>query len=329
MDRAGQLFGQDTLGLAGLGVLALGGGELGNARVVQEGEDAQVTDGIGVERAQEELVEGVDARLVAVEEDGVAGGLAELLAVGIAHQGDGEAVDFGLGLQAADEVGAGGDVAPLVGAAHLQGAAILLIKMVEVVALENLVGELREGHGVRLRVQTLLDGILGQHGLHAEEGAHLAQEGKDGVVLVPIIVVHHDGRVGRAVEVEEAREVFLDALQILLELLHGEEVTLGGTAGRVADHARGAANEGNHAVARALELSKGLDGNVVARLKARGGGVKADVQGERLLEELAHALFGAGGGFDQMAGLEEIVKLHRAILLENGGSIAKVRPLCA
>ena len=214
--------------------------------------------------------------------------------------------------EAADEVGAGGDVAPLVGAADLEGAAVLFVEVVEVVALENLVGELREGHGVRLGVQALLDGILGEHGLHAEEGADLAQEGEDGVVLVPIIVVHHDGGVGGAVEVEEAREVLLDALEVLLELVDGEEVALGGAAGGVADHARGAADEGDDAVAGALELREGLDGDVVAGLEAGGGGVEADVEGLRLLEELAHALLGAGGGLDQVAGLEEIVELHGA-----------------
>lgn len=46
-----------------------------------------------------------------------------------------------------DELGARGDVAPLVGPAELGDAAVVEMEVEEVVGLEELVGELGEGDG--------------------------------------------------------------------------------------------------------------------------------------------------------------------------------------
>ena len=70
-------------------------------------------------------------------------GLAELGAVGLGDQRRGERVHRP-GAAAADEVDAGGDVAPLVGAAELQRAAVPLVQLEEVVRLQQLVAELGE-----------------------------------------------------------------------------------------------------------------------------------------------------------------------------------------
>lgn len=114
------------------------------------------------------------------------------------------------------------------------------------------------------------------------------------------------------VEVQEAREVLLDALQVQTELLLGEEVTFGGTTRRVADHAGGPTHEGDNPVPGPLELRERLDGHIVAGLQAGGRGIEADVKRQRLLQQLDHLLFGAGTRFHQVARLQEIIKLHLA-----------------
>jgi hypothetical protein len=69
-------------------------------------------------------------------------------------------------------------------------------------------------------------------------------------------VVHHPRRVGLGVEVEDLRELGLDAGEVPVELLAGEEVALGRLARRVADHPRGAAGKGDRAVPAQLEPPK-------------------------------------------------------------------------
>jgi hypothetical protein len=97
---------------------------------------------VGVAGVQPELVEGVRRGLLRVEPDGAGFGLAELGAVGLGDQRQGQAEDVFL-VQAARQVGAGDDVAPLVGAADLQHAAVALVEFGEVVALQEAVGETR------------------------------------------------------------------------------------------------------------------------------------------------------------------------------------------
>ena len=73
-------------------------------------------------------------------------GFTELLAVGPGNQMGGH--DFGVGIlpvDLADELHARGEVAPLVVAADLDLAAIIVVQAIEVDGLEDLIGEFGEG----------------------------------------------------------------------------------------------------------------------------------------------------------------------------------------
>ena len=97
---------------------------------------------VGVRGVEPELVEGVRAAHLRIQPDGVALALAELGAVGVGDQRRSQGVDV-LALDLADEVGAAGEVAPLVRAAGLQHAAVVAEQLQVVHALQDLVAELR------------------------------------------------------------------------------------------------------------------------------------------------------------------------------------------
>ena len=107
------------------------------------GENLDVAFGVFVGYVEPELVELVGAGAVAVEPDVAFLGLAELAAVALGDEGAGECEAFLAG-HAANEFRACGDVAPLVGAAELQTAVLVFREPVEVVGLEQLVGEFGE-----------------------------------------------------------------------------------------------------------------------------------------------------------------------------------------
>ena len=84
----------------------------------QEGEVFEVADHVAVVCVDPELVEAVDARLGRIEPDGAFLGLAELGAVRVCDERQGQSPDVS-GKLFAGEVDAGGDVAPLVAPADL------------------------------------------------------------------------------------------------------------------------------------------------------------------------------------------------------------------
>ncbi len=155
----------------------------------QEGQHADALEHVGIAHVAPVLVELEGAGLVGVQPDGIAGGLAHLLALGVQQQGDGHGIGI-LAQLAADQLRAAQHVAPLVVAAELHVAAVVLEHVVEVVALHDHVVELQEG-------QTLLHALLvalgAQHVVHGEAGAHLAQQFNVVQVQQPVGVVQHQG----------------------------------------------------------------------------------------------------------------------------------------
>ena len=170
MDHLRQLVGQNLLGLVQL--LALPVVHLVDLLQRQEGQHTDALENVRVADVAPVLVELERARLVGVKPDGVARSFAHLLALRVGQQRDGHGVGI-LAQLAADQLGAAQHVAPLVIAAKLHVAAVILEQMVEVVALHDHVVELEEG-------QTLLHALLvalgAQHVIHAEAGTDLAQQ---------------------------------------------------------------------------------------------------------------------------------------------------------
>ena len=115
-------------------------------------------------------------------------GLAHLLALGVEEQRDSHSVSV-LAELLADKLGAAQHICPLVVAAELHVAAVLLVQHVEVVALHDHVVKLEEG---QTALPALLVALEGQHLVYAEACAYLAQNVDVVEVHQPVGVVYHD-----------------------------------------------------------------------------------------------------------------------------------------
>ena len=180
------------------------------------------------------------------------------------------------------EVDAVDDVAPLVGAADLQGAVIAPVELGEVVGLEHHVVEFEEGQLV-LAVETELDRIHRQHAVDREMLADVAQEVDVVERRQPFGVVDHDGGVGPALEIDELGEGGLEALLVGLDLIVGEELAQLVLARRVADARRAAAHQRDRPVAGLLEPAQHHDREEIADVIARRRAVVADIGGDHAL----------------------------------------------
>ena len=321
MDPAGQVGGQGPLAGARLRM----GNRLGldrlDLRPAEQGEHPQQAPRLSVLAIEPELVEGIRRRSLGIEPDrGPRRGLAEFRPARVEQQRIAQAVSpvtIGrLALDPPDQLQAGRDVAPLVGAAHLELDVEGLVELQEVRRLEEHVAEL----GVaQPGLEPVGDRILGQHVRDREVLADRAQEVEQLERTEPGMVVGDPGA-GRAVEVEEALELGPDPGGIGHDHLAGQQVALGRGARRVADHARPAAHQGHRPAAVALEVEQAEDRDQVADMEGRPGRVEADVardrariaqprreSGCRLLEQAApgqfvEQAFGGGRGFGDRRG---------------------------
>ena len=221
---------------------------------IEQREDLDVALGVLVAGVEPELVELVRRRITRVEPYVAALGLAELGAVGFGNQRAGEGESLAAGL-AADQLRAGGDVAPLVGAAELQFTTYGFVQVQEVVGLHELVGEFGERHPFAFAVEAFLYRIFGHHVVHGNQLADVADEIQEGDSLHPVVVVHQHRRVGSVrFEIEQLGELFLDRLLVVAEGLFIEQVALLRFAAGVADHARRAAHQSDRTVSAHLEV---------------------------------------------------------------------------
>ena len=117
----------------------------------------------------------------------------------------------------ADELCSGSDITPLVGAAHLQLAVLMLEEIEEIVALHELVAELCERHAVAFAVETFLHRVLRHHVVDGDVLTDVADEMQESVVLHPVVVIDKFSTVRSiTVEIEELGELLLDAGLVML-----------------------------------------------------------------------------------------------------------------
>ena len=188
--------------------------------LLQRSKDLDILLGIVVADIQPELVELIWCGALGVEPDVSRLGLTELLTVTLSNQWAGQCESLILVAKGTtDELRTRGNVTPLVVTAQLQLTVLMLVEVEEVVALQQLVGELGERQTVASRtVQALLNAILGHHIVHGDVLTHLTGKVEEGEVLHPVVVIDHDGSIGfLRLEVEELRHLFLDTLLVVAE----------------------------------------------------------------------------------------------------------------
>jgi hypothetical protein len=102
--------------------------------------------------------------------------------------------------------------------------------------------------------------VLGHHVIDRQVLADVAQELEEADAACPVGVVDDHGASGAAPEVQETRELRPDTGEVLRDLVVAEQVALDALARRIADHARGAADEDDRLVAGALQARLHDDG---------------------------------------------------------------------
>ena len=239
----------------------------------QEGQHLQALDDVGIADISPVLEEIVGRGLFGIEPDGALFGLAHLLALGIEQQGNGHRVGVFAELLA-DQLRAAEHIRPLVVAAELHVAAVILIELVEIVALHDHVVEFEEG---QTALPALLVALKGEHLVDREAGADLAQHIDIVELQEPVAVVDHERlAVGK---VDEAAHLLFEALTVVLNGLGREHLAHVGLAGGVTDHAGAAAYQCNRLVAGHLHALHQAERHEVPDMEGIGGRVKADVKG--------------------------------------------------
>ena len=220
-------------------------------------------------------------------------------------------VTASLTLVAARQVGAGDDIAPLVGTADLQHAAVTLVEFGEVVALQQAVGELGVGNALVFAGQALLHGFLLDHGIDREMLADVAHEFETVHAAEPVVIVGHDGRVA-TVELEEGLDLAANLVDPGGDDVRRIELALGGLEARVADHAGGAADQRDGLVAGFLEALEDEHRHEVAEVQAVRRRVEAAIERYRFLSQQFVERLGVGDLGDQAAILQ---------ILDEGGLV--------
>ena len=150
-------------------------------------------------------------------------------------------------------------------------------------------------------LQPAADRILGEHDIDGKMLAHVAKEIEIAELAHPVVVVHQEGRVRAAIEVEEPPQLRFHAGDVRPQRLDREQIALLALAAGVADHARGPADQGDRPVAGLLEPPQHHQGHEVADVQAVGRRVEANVDGARLLAQQPRQVRVVGGLVDQSA----------------------------
>ena len=190
--------------------------------------------------------------------------------------------------ETAAELDAVDDVAPLVGAAHLQDAAMAPRQLDEVVGLQDHVVELDEGQ-LLLALEPELDCIHGEHAVDREMPADVAQEIDVVERGEPFGIVDHQAVGAALAEADEAGEGLHDRALVGLDLLDGEDLAGLVAPRRVADPRGAAAHQRDRLAAELLQPVQHHDGDEAADME-RGGGA--------IITDIGHHLAAAGLGVE-------------------------------
>ena len=284
VNQAGQLMGQDLLGLIELAALPLC--HLVDLLQRQEGQHAQALDDVRIADVSPVLIEVVGGRLVRIQPHGAADSLAHLLALRVEEQVDGHRVRV-LAKFLPDQLRAGQHVGPLVIAAELHAAAVFLVQHVEIVSLHQHVGEFQEGKPV-LQPVDIASGA--EHVVDRKLGSDVAHEFQEVQVPKPVGIVDHQRLV--LAEINEARHLLPEALAVVVDLLHRHHLAHVRPAGRITDHTGTAAHQRNRTIAGHLQPLHQAQRHKVAHMQAVCRRVKADIErGLPRVHKLSDLLF--------------------------------------
>lgn len=154
---------------------------------------------------------------------------------------------------------------------------MVLDEVLEIQPLEQGVGEFGEADAGAFALQPGFNGILANKVVDGEMFADIPQEGEDIQLVGPVVVVDDLGGVG-ARKIDKAAGLGFQFIHPALDGGGIVQLTFLGFEAGVADHARGAADQHDRAVACLLEAAECEQGHEASDVEAVGGGVEPAVQ---------------------------------------------------
>ena len=209
----------------------------------------------------------------------------------------------------ANQIDSGRDVPPLIGTAHLQFDAVVVVQMSKVVGLQQHVAELGERDAM-LTIEAGSHRLLGDHLIHRDVLADVAEEVQQWNARRPGRIVDQRGRIGTAFEVEQPLQLRLDAGEVALECLAVEQVAFLGPPSRIADHTCRATGKRKGTVSSELEATQAELSHQMADVKRVGGWVEPDIHPDRSGRETVGQHREVGAVVDQATGLEVGEEVH-------------------
>ena len=184
-------------------------------------------------------------------------------------------------MEAAGEIHAAGDIAPLVVAANLQGATEPLVQHRKVVGLQQSVGELGERDALIRASQPLTHRLPRQHGIDREVLADIPQKIEGGHLPHPVAIV--DQLRGRQALIggQQRPDLGRQAGDPTLHGIGTVEAALGRLEAGIADKAGCPAHQCHRGVARQLEAAQHQERHQMTDMQAAGGGIEPAIDGAR------------------------------------------------
>ena len=150
----------------------------------------------------------------------------------------------------------------------------------EVVGLEDLIAEF----GVTdptVSADPRFYRILREHRVDGKMLSDVAEEIEEAEWGGPICIINELGGVRRRFEIEEPRELLLNTVHIVSELLAREQIALGGFPGGIADHTSCPASEGEGMVPRELKTAESELAHEMTDVQGVTGRSEATIERER------------------------------------------------
>ena len=270
MNQACQFIGQDLFRPVEL--TPLPSGHFVDLLKWQEGQHADALHDIRIVDIAPVLVEVIRACFIRIQPNSIAGRLSHLFPLRVGQESDCHGI--GLLVQLApDQFTAAEHVAPLIVAAELQIAAIMLEQIVEVIALHDHVVELKEAEPL---LHALLIALRAQHIVDGEMGTNLPQQLHIVQIKQPVGIVDHH-RFSFA-EVNEAFHLPLKTLGVMVDIFPRQHFTHVGSSGGISDHGSAAADQRDRFVPGHLKALHQRQRHEVSGRQAVGRAVKADVK---------------------------------------------------
>ena len=238
----------------------------------KEGHHAKELQNIGVIHISPVLVEIVRGGLIRIEPYRTAGGLSHLGSVMLQKKRDRHRIGILLQLLA-DQIGSAEHVRPLIISAELHLAAVILVQAVEIIALHQHVGKLKEResalHAVHVATCT-------EHFVDVKLRTDVAHELKEIEITQPVCVVDHLCLAGS--EIDKTAHLFLKAVTVVINLLDRHHLTHVASSGRISDHRGSAAYKSDRLVASLLHALHQQKCHKMSDMKGVRSRVKANIK---------------------------------------------------